>query len=111
MFDSPLTSEQVFAHNLPMRRTHVRWSRVSASVLGAALVVNLVGSRAGAGTGTAARAPVRMYVVLPGDTVWSIARAQVGREADPRPLVDRLIRMNHLRDALISPGQRLVLPS
>jgi hypothetical protein len=50
-------------------------------------------------------------VVRPGDTIWAIARRQVGPGEDPRPVVDRLIRDNHLKQALISPGQQLVLTS
>jgi hypothetical protein len=50
-----------------------------------------------------------LYVVQHGDTVWRIAAGLVGR-GDPRPMVDRIVRDNGLRDALIVPGQRLVLP-
>jgi nucleoid-associated protein YgaU len=109
VFDLRLTSERVFDHNDAMGRTQVRWGRVLTFMVGAVLAVSLVGSRAAARTdGTR---PQRIYLVQPGDTVWGIASRHAGRAADPRPLVDRLIRVNHLRDALISPGQRLVLPS
>ena len=77
--------------------------------LGAALAVDLVAFRA-AGS-TPEHTASRVYVVMAGDTIWAIARREAGPREDPRPLVDRLIRINHIRDALISPGQRLVLPS
>ena len=92
-----------------MTRTRVRWRRVAVIALGAALAVDLVAFRA---AGTAPEhAASRIYVVRPGDTLWGIARRESGPREDPRPLVDRLIRLNRIRDALISPGQRLVLPS
>ncbi|HEY3210367.1 MAG TPA: LysM peptidoglycan-binding domain-containing protein [Actinomycetota bacterium] len=92
-----------------MKRTRVRWPRVVAMALGAALCVNLVASRAG--TGGSVRTASRTYVVKPGDTIWSIARRQADSREDPRPLVDRLIRVNELRDAQIWPGQQLVIPA
>ena len=77
--------------------------------LGAALAIDLVAFRA---AGSAPEhAASRIYVVRPGDTLWGIARRESGPQEDPRPLVDRLIRLNRIRDALISPGQRLVLSS
>jgi len=53
----------------------------------------------------------RVYIVRPGDTVWSIAVRIGAPGADPRPLVDRLTALNHVRDAEIVPGERLVLPA
>jgi LysM repeat protein len=77
--------------------------------VGAALALNLVASRAGAGGPE--RAASRIYVVKPGDTIWGILRRQADPREDLRPMVDRLIRVNHLDGALIWPGQELVLPS
>jgi LysM repeat protein len=51
----------------------------------------------------------RPYVVQPGDTLWSIAVAEVG--GDPREAIWKIERRNHLPSATIVPGQRLVLPS
>ena len=77
--------------------------------LGSLLAANVVTARAG--TGQPAPAAARVYVVRSGDTLWGIARAQAGSGEDLRPLVDRLVRVNHLRAAAIVPGQQLVLPS
>lgn len=77
--------------------------------IAAALAVNLAAWRAG--SPPPERAGSRIYVVKSGDTVWGIARRQAGPHQDPRPLVDRLIQVNHLGAALIRPGQELVLPS
>ena len=83
-------------------------------MLGASLTASvvLVGSLAGAATGAARRpAETRSYVVRPGDTLWRIAERQVGERRDPRPYVDRLVEMNHLRDATVVQGERLALPA
>jgi LysM repeat protein len=68
----------------------------------AALAVGLAAhSSQGAG-------PERTYVVRPGDTLWSIAsRAGAG---DVREGVWEIEQRNHLRSAILQPGQRLRLP-
>ena len=68
--------------------------------------------RAGAGTapGEGSRAEARVRIVRAGDTLWNIAVNLAGTGQDPRPLVDDLIELNDLHDALIVPGQRLKLP-
>jgi LysM repeat protein len=50
----------------------------------------------------------QVYVVQPGDTLWSIASARYA--GDPREGVWKLERRNQLTGTTISPGQRLVLP-
>jgi LysM repeat protein len=49
-----------------------------------------------------------VYVVQPGDTLWSIASGHYA--GDPREGVWKLERRNHLAGTTISPGQRLVVP-
>jgi len=49
----------------------------------------------------------RVYVVQPGDTLWSIVRS-TGVQGDPRPMVDRLA--GQLGGRPLQIGQRLVLP-
>jgi len=90
-----------------MTRTRVRWDRVGSLGLVAGVVVALLAGRPGAGAGQPA-AP-RVYVVRPGDTLWGIATGVVGRAGDPRPVVDRLARLNRVRDGVIRPGQELRL--
>ena len=72
------------------------------------LSVMAVGARAGAGSRQAPKPAV--YVVKPGDTLWSIARRITGSRGDPRPVVDRMLVANHLADPLITVGERLMLP-
>ena len=52
--------------------------------------------------------PERSYVVKPSDTLWSIALASYA--GDTREGVWKLEQRNHLRSAMLSPGQTLVLP-
>jgi nucleoid-associated protein YgaU len=57
--------------------------------------------------GAPASAPLRtVYVVQPGDTLWSIAR-KLDSGADPRETVDHLVELNG--GAALQPGQRLRL--
>ncbi len=70
-----------------------------------------VGGQAGArGPGEERTPAVRHHTVRSGETIWSIAVRLAG-ERDPRPTVDRLIALNDLSGATITPGQRLTLPT
>jgi LysM repeat protein len=60
-------------------------------------------TRASDGAGRA-----QVYVVRPGDTLWSLAASHYG--GDPRAGVWRLQQRNHLAGTTITPGERLVLP-
>ena len=60
-------------------------------------------ARASEGAGRA-----ELYVVRPGDTLWSIAAARYA--GDPREGIWKLQQRNDLAGAMISPGERLVLP-
>jgi len=72
-------------------------------LVGVAAVV-LWGVVARASTGAAGE---RVYVVKPGDTLWSLAARG---ESDPRAAVWSIERRNHLDSATIVPGQRLYIP-
>lgn len=50
------------------------------------------------------------YVVQPGDSLWSIARAHSTPQQDIRQLVYRMQKMNRLTSAILQPGQVLLLP-
>jgi LysM repeat protein len=78
-------------------------------IVALALAIAFVGGRASAKPAHAA--PAAVVVVHTGDTLWSIARHQVGSRGDPRPLIQRLIARNHLRDGVITVGERLIVPA
>jgi Tfp pilus assembly protein FimV len=98
-----------------MARTRVRWGRVGALVASAGLAVTLaagVAQAGGPGSVASSRDQVvapRTYVVRGGDTLWRIASHLAGPDGDPRPVVDALVRANHVAGVLV-PGERLVLP-
>jgi LysM repeat protein len=68
----------------------------------AALAVGLAAhSSSGAG-------PKQIYVVRPGDTLWSVAERTYS--GDPRQGVWQIEQRNHLGGATITPGEKLVVP-
>lgn len=48
--------------------------------------------------------------VRPGDTLWSIAAAHAGPNADVQEVVDRISDANHLHGGTLQPGQHLRVP-
>jgi LysM repeat protein len=71
------------------------------------LLAFAVGALLAASPSESARVP-QHHIVLPGETLWSIASVSYG--GDPRPHVDAIIDRNHLDGASIAPGEALVLP-
>lgn len=113
------------SRRLPDRATRLRRRRLAVVVLGALLVaggmglaqlVGALASSGGPGDAVPARAaeperplPVvagEVYVVQPGDTIWTIA-AELSPDGDVRPVVDRLQAVNG--GAELDVGDRLVL--
>lgn len=65
----------------------------------------------GASTAMATRVIVtKTVVVRAGETLWHIARREVGREGDPRPLIEEIRRLNQLDRLTVYPGQQLLVP-
>ncbi len=60
-----------------------------------------------AATSAAQAAGGHVYVVQPGDTIWSIVQGS-GHRGDPRPVVDRIALQ--LNGRALQPGQRLLIP-
>ncbi|BDZ53422.1 LysM peptidoglycan-binding domain-containing protein [Agromyces marinus] len=58
------------------------------------------------------RAPavLETFEVGAGDTLWAIAES-IAPSADPRDVIYEIMRLNGLRDAVVQPGQQLVLPA
>ncbi len=88
-------------------------------VLRALVVVLMLATMAAAGLALARGAAaadgpvpavvVHTHVVLPGETLWGIAR-QVAPQEDPRDVVARIVEFNALQSASVQAGQRLALP-
>ena len=57
-----------------------------------------------------AAASFQRYVVQRGDTLWRIARRQVGPRGDPRPMIEDIRQANELSTAALRPGVRLLVP-
>jgi hypothetical protein len=75
-----------------------------------ALVVVLGSGGAAADGGSSAPASSFEYVTIgQGDSLWAIAES-LAPDGDPRVLIDEIIRLNGLDDAVVEPGQRLALP-
>jgi nucleoid-associated protein YgaU len=120
MFEPTLDSEQVFGHHRDMGRTRVRRRRrIAATMVSVAVAVILSAPVAGALGREAQPADAdvlppkrweQVYVVRPGDSVWSIAE-RTAEGGDPRALVDAIAARNGIDAGAVVPGQALVIPS
>jgi hypothetical protein len=99
-------------------RTRLRLTRrgrvVFTGLAALPLVVWAFGAILGAGGAAAESESLRStafeYVTVgAGESLWAIAES-IAPNDDPRVVIDEIIRLNGLRDALVEPGQRLALP-
>ena len=75
-----------------------------------AVVMVLGAGDAAAQSGSASSAVSFEYVTVDrGDSLWGIAES-IAPDADPRVIIDEIIRLNGLDGAIVEPGQRLALP-
>ncbi|MFV0374215.1 LysM peptidoglycan-binding domain-containing protein [Microbacterium sp.] len=51
-----------------------------------------------------------VVTVMPGDSLWAIAE-RVAPSADPRDVVDDIVRLNALSGARLDPGQSIAIPA
>jgi LysM domain len=119
MFETTLDSEHVFGHHRTMGRTRVRRRRrIAAAMVSVTVGVVLSAPVAGALARHSKPADSRVlpakrwehvYVVQPGDTVWSIAVGAAGG-TDPREVVDAIAVRNGIDAGDVVPGQALVIP-
>ena len=89
------------------RRRLVVLGLVAAAVVGVGLAVRSWERAPGAGLPPSRPVVTRVWVVHPGDTLWSIA-LETGDTGDIRPLVDRLSAEVH--DQPLQVGEQLTLP-
>lgn len=51
-----------------------------------------------------------VVTVSPGESLWSVAAAVAEPGDDPRELVERIVALNGLSEAVLHPGQHLIVP-
>jgi hypothetical protein len=93
----------------------VRLTRRGRLVVVAMVMLMLVvaGLTLGRGSSQAAgrhHAAARTVTVEAGETLWAVA-ARIAPHADPRLVVADISSLNHLRSALVEPGQQLIVPT
>jgi LysM repeat protein len=100
----------------PTRLRLTRRGRIVFTTLGAvplvawALITVLGSGDAAADAGAELGARTFEYVTVhQGDSLWAIAES-IAPHGDPREVIDEIIRLNGLDDAMVEPGQRLALP-
>ena len=92
------------------RRGRVVFTALAALPLIAWALVAVLGSGgAAADAGSQAPASFEYVTIGQGDSLWALAES-IAPDGDPRVLVDEIIRLNGLDDAIVEPGQRLALP-
>ena len=92
------------------RRGRVVFTALAALPLVAWALVAVLGSGgAAADAGSQGHASFEYVTIGQGDSLWALAES-IAPDGDPRVLVDEIIRLNGLDDAVVEPGQRLALP-
>jgi len=92
------------------RRGRVVFTALASVPLVAWAIVTVLGSGgAAADHGSAPTMSFEYVTIGNGDSLWAIAES-LAPDGDPRVLIDEIIRLNGLDDAVVEPGQRLALP-
>ncbi len=102
-------------HSSTRLRLTARGRRVLATLAALPVVVGLSAAIIGGGAALASRdavtpATFATVTVGAGDSLWSIAQ-EIAPTADPRDVVDALVRLNALGGVTLSPGQELAIPA
>ena len=79
-------------------------------IAGVLVAVSFVAGTHAVSAGQAHPRPALVLKVHAGDTLWSIAE-KLSPNGDPREIVDRLMKVNHLGSPTIVPGQTLSFPT
>ncbi|MFV0318807.1 MAG: LysM peptidoglycan-binding domain-containing protein [Microbacterium sp.] len=117
-----IAASPLLHHAAPVRtrlRATARGRRVLSALMAvpAIVVVTVVlcaavfagGSALASDDGGAPSGSFASVTVQSGDSLWSIA-SDVAPTADPRDVVDGIVRLNALEGGAIHPGQQLALP-
>lgn len=106
-----------FAPHLPTTRLRLtqRGRRLSAALVALPVAVALGMAILSGGSALASRedgasVSFETVTVAAGDTLWNIA-AEVAPAADPRDVVDAIVRLNALDGSTIAAGQSLAIPA
>ncbi|GEB95012.1 MULTISPECIES: LysM peptidoglycan-binding domain-containing protein [Microbacterium] len=97
-------------------RLTVRGRRVLAflasipAVIALSVAIVSGGGALASGEGSAPAGTFAEVTVMPGDTLWSIAE-EAAPGADPRDVVDAIVRLNALPSGALAVGQTLALPA
>ena len=92
------------------RRGRAVFTAFAAAPLIAWAFIVILGSGGAAAETEVLRSTAFEYVtVSAGESLWAIAES-IAPSADPRVVIDEIIRLNGLSDAMVQPGQRLALP-
>lgn len=94
-----------------MKRTRVRYGRVTALALAVFLAVPATNAVLSASAEARPRHEIHLTVtVRPGDTLWDIAGLYLP-DVDPRQAVDGIASLNGIDAGYVLPGQKLLIPA
>ena len=111
-----MTAISIKAPRATRLRLTVRGRRILAAIAALPAVIALSLAVISGGSALASRDTGAMtgsfatLTVSAGDSLWSIAE-QVAPGADPRDVVDAIVRLNALDGVTVSAGQQLSIPS
>lgn len=114
-----MTAIDITAHSIPVRRptrlrltTRGRRVLVVLAAMPAALALSaaIIGGGSALASREAGAGSFATVTVSPGDSLWSIAE-EVAPTADPRDVVDAIVRLNALDRPVLSAGQTIAIPS
>lgn len=87
-------------------------SRVTVLVLAVLAVFAVLGSLTPVRADSASTPiEVESYIVQPGQTLWSYAEMVTPEGGDVNESMDELMALNHLDDASLQVGQRIIVPA
>lgn len=113
---STISIEPTMAVRTPATRLRLtaRGRRVLLALASAPVAAGIAFSALAGGSalasGEQSTASFETVTVMPGDTLWSIA-ADAAPDADPREVVDAIMRLNSLPSGMIQTGTALAIPA
>lgn len=93
-----------------MRRTLRSAARLAVVTFLAGLLIGVVMPRLFASDSTVPVVAPRVHQVATGETIWGLAQRYAPDE-DSRQFVYEVLQLNDLRQPVLFPGQRLLLPA